>query len=109
MIITRTPYRISFFGGGTDFPYWYKKYGSTIISSSIDAFCYVTIRKLLPFYGNDYRISWSKIEEVNDIKNISSSPTYPCTHITVEKLMKDGIPVIFHAVLHNYNNNCYFA
>ena len=70
MIITRCPYRVSFFGGGTDFPYWYKKYGSTIISSSIDAFCYVTIRKLLPFYGNDYRISWSKIEEVNDIKNI---------------------------------------
>ncbi len=70
MIITRCPYRVSFFGGGTDFPFWYKKKGSTIISSSIDAFCYVTIRKLLPFYGNDYRISWSKIEEVNDIKNI---------------------------------------
>ena len=70
MIITRCPYRVSFFGGGTDFPFWYKNNGSTIISSSIDAFCYVTIRKLLPFYGNNYRISWSKIEEVNDIENI---------------------------------------
>ena len=70
MLITRCPYRVSFFGGGTDFPFWYKNNGSVIISCSIDAFCYVTIRKLLPFYGNNYRISWSQIEEVNDIKNI---------------------------------------
>ena len=70
MIITSCPYRVSFFGGGTDFPEWYSKYGSNIISCSIDAFCYVTIRKLLPFYGKNYRISWSRIEEVNNINSI---------------------------------------
>jgi len=70
MIITSCPYRVSFFGGGTDFKGWYSEYKSNIISCSIDAFCYVTIRKLLPFYGNKYRISWSKIEEVNNIEDI---------------------------------------
>ena len=70
MIITRCPYRVSFFGGGTDFPSWYKEKGCRIISSSIDAFCYITIRRLLPFYGNNYRISWSEIEEVNKIEKI---------------------------------------
>ena len=71
MIITNCPYRVSFFGGGTDFPNWYNEKGCNIISCSIDAFCYVTIRKLLPFYGNNYRISWSEIEEVNNIKSIN--------------------------------------
>ena len=70
MIITSCPYRVSFFGGGTDFKGWYSQKRSNIISCSIDAFCYVTIRKLLPFYGNKYRISWSKIEEVNNIEDI---------------------------------------
>ena len=70
MIITRCPYRVSFFGGGTDFPSWYMKKGCNIVTSSIDAYCYITIRKLLPFYGNNYRISWSEIEQVNDIKRI---------------------------------------
>ena len=70
MLITNCPYRVSFFGGGTDFPNWYKKNGCNIISCSIDAFCYVTIRKLLPFYGNNYRVSWSEIEEVNNINSI---------------------------------------
>ena len=70
MIITNCPYRVSFFGGGTDFPNWYSKKGCNIISCSIDAFCYVTIRKLLPFYGNKYRVSWSEIEEVNNVNFI---------------------------------------
>ncbi len=70
MIITRCPYRVSFFGGGTDFPDWYKKYSCNIVTCSIDAYCYITIRKLLPFYGNNYRVSWSEIEEVNEIQKI---------------------------------------
>ena len=70
MIITRCPYRVSFFGGGTDFPGWYKKKGCNIISASINAYCYITIRKLLPFYGSNYRISWSQIEEVKNIEKI---------------------------------------
>ncbi len=70
MIITRCPYRVSFFGGGTDFPNWYKNNGCNIVTCSIDAYCYITIRKLLPFYGKNYRVSWSEIEEVNEIQKI---------------------------------------
>ncbi len=70
MIITNCPYRVSFFGGGTDFKNWYSTKGANIISCSINSFCYITIRKLLPFYGNKYRISWSNIEEVNNINLI---------------------------------------
>ena len=70
MIITSCPFRVSFFGGGTDFKSWYSQHGSNIISCSIDAYCYVTIRKLLPFYGNKYRISWSNIEESNKIESL---------------------------------------
>ena len=63
MKITSCPYRVSFFGGGTDFKGWYSQNRSNIISCSIDAFCYVTIRKLLPFYGNKYRVPEIKLLE----------------------------------------------
>mgnify|MGYP001257651429 CR=1 FL=1 len=46
MIITKTPYRISFFGGGTDFPEWYKEHGGSVISSTIDKHSYIILRKL---------------------------------------------------------------
>ena len=90
MIITRCPYRVSFFGGGTDFPYWYEHNGSNIISTSINAFCYVTVRKLLPYYGNKYRVSWSKIEEVNDPKLIK----HPAVKGALEFLnIKNGLEI----------------
>ncbi|MFN5360571.1 MAG: kinase, partial [Bacteroidota bacterium] len=43
MIITKTPYRVSFFGGGTDFPLWYRKHGGSVISTAINQFCYVSV------------------------------------------------------------------
>ncbi len=90
MIITKCPYRVSFFGGGTDFPSWYKERGSNIVSCSIDAFCYITIRKLLPFYGNNYRISWSEIEVVNNIKKIK----HPAIKGALNYLeIKDGLEI----------------
>ena len=49
MIISRTPFRISFFGGGTDFPKWYNKYGGKVISSTINKYCYISVRHLPPF------------------------------------------------------------
>ena len=90
MIITRCPYRVSFFGGGTDFPSWYREKGCNIVTSSIDAYCYITIRKLLPFYGNEYRISWSKIEEVKDIKKIE----HPAIKVALEFFkIKNGLEI----------------
>ena len=64
MIITKTPYRISFFGGGSDYPSWYMKNGGKVISSTIDKYIYISCRNLPPFFEHKHRIVWSKIEMV---------------------------------------------
>jgi D-glycero-alpha-D-manno-heptose-7-phosphate kinase len=70
VIITKTPYRISLFGGGTDHPSWYKKHGGEVISFAIDKYCYISTRILPPFFDHKYRIAYSKVETVNDFKKI---------------------------------------
>lgn len=70
MIITKTPYRISFFGGGSDYPVWYRKNGGKVLSSTINKHIYITCRFLPEFFSHNYRIVWSKIENVKQIKNI---------------------------------------
>ncbi len=62
MIISRTPFRISFFGGGSDYPVWYLRYGGAVLSTAIDKFCYLTCRYLPPFFEHKFRILYSKIE-----------------------------------------------
>lgn len=64
MIISRTPFRISFFGGGTDYPAWYLKHGGKVLSTTINKYTYVTCRWLPPFFPHKYRIAYSKIEDV---------------------------------------------
>jgi len=64
MIISRTPYRISFFGGGTDYPVWYRKNGGAVLSTTIDKYCYITVRYLPPFFEHKHRIVYGKIENV---------------------------------------------
>lgn len=64
MIISRTPFRISFFGGGTDYPAWYQKNSGAVLSTSIDKYCYITIRYLPPFFEHKHRIVYSLIESV---------------------------------------------
>lgn len=70
MIISRTPYRISFFGGGTDYPEWYGDNGGICISTSINHYCYISCKPLSPFFPYKSRIVWSKIEQVLDNKDI---------------------------------------
>lgn len=70
MIISRTPYRISFFGGGTDYPRWYQQHGASVISTTINHYCYLHCRILPPFFDHKSRIVWSKIEEVIDHADI---------------------------------------
>lgn len=70
MIITRTPFRISFFGGGTDYPAWYRQYGGRVLSTSIDKYCHISVRYLPPFFDHKYRIVYSKIENVVHIDEI---------------------------------------
>jgi D-glycero-alpha-D-manno-heptose-7-phosphate kinase len=64
MIISRTPFRISFFGGGTDYPAWYLKEGGAVLSTTIDKYCFITCRRLPPFFETRHRIVWSRIETV---------------------------------------------
>lgn len=71
MIITRTPFRISFFGGGTDFPDWYREHGGAVLSTTIDKYCYVHCRKLPPFFDYKHKIVFfSKQEAINEIDEI---------------------------------------
>ena len=74
MIISKTPYRISFFGGGTDYPSWYKKNGGAVISSTIDKYIYISCRTLPPFFKHKYRIVWSHIETVKELNQIKHKP-----------------------------------
>jgi D-glycero-alpha-D-manno-heptose-7-phosphate kinase len=70
LIISKTPYRISFFGGGTDYPIWYKKFGGEVISTSINKYIYLSVRDLPPFFKHKYRIVYSKTEIANNLKSI---------------------------------------
>ena len=70
MIISKTPYRVSFFGGGTDYPQWYLKEEGAVLSTTIDKYCYITCRVLPPFYETKYRVIWSHIENVSTISEI---------------------------------------
>ena len=70
MIISKTPYRISFFGGGSDYPSWYLKNGGAVLSSTIDKYIYISCRDLPQFFKHKYRIVWSQIETVQNINQI---------------------------------------
>jgi D-glycero-alpha-D-manno-heptose-7-phosphate kinase len=70
MIIVKTPYRVSLFGGGSDFPVWYQKNGGEILAFAINKYSYLTARELPPFFNHTYRLSYSKIEEVSLVDSI---------------------------------------
>lgn len=70
MIITSTPFRISFFGGGTDYPVWYRENGGMVLATTIDKYCHISCRHLPPFFEHKHRIVYSQIENVTDIDSI---------------------------------------
>lgn len=70
MIITRTPFRISFFGGGTDFPDWYKENNGAVLSTTINRYCYISCRRLPNFHDCKHRIVYSVIENVKKLDEI---------------------------------------
>jgi len=70
VIITKTPYRISFFGGGTDHPAWYREHKGRVLATTFDKYCYISIRPLPQFFDHKYRVVYSKIESVNAINEI---------------------------------------
>ena len=70
MIISKTPFRISLFGGGTDYPSWYRDNGGSVLATAIDKYCYISCRHLPPFFEHKHRIVYGKVESVKDIEEI---------------------------------------
>ncbi|TSC82490.1 MAG: D-glycero-alpha-D-manno-heptose-7-phosphate kinase [Parcubacteria group bacterium Gr01-1014_20] len=90
MIITRTPFRISFFGGGTDYPAWYEDNGGAVLSASINNYCYITCRYLPPFFDHKHRLVWSRIEAVKHLDEIQ----HPTARETLKFLnVKKGVEI----------------
>ena len=96
MIITKTPYRISFFGGGSDYPSWYKKNGGAVLSSTIDKHIYITCRFSPGYFKQKYRIVWRKIENVKKINEINHKAVrYLLKHLNI----KDGLEIHYYGDL----------
>lgn len=70
MIITRTPFRVSLFGGGSDYPAWYARHGGSVLGFAINRYCYISVRRLPPFFEHKHRIVYSFIENVKEITEI---------------------------------------
>lgn len=70
MVITKTPFRMSFFGGGTDMEKFFRENGGTVISTTIDKYCYVTVRHLPRFFHYSTELAYSKMERVNEVGDI---------------------------------------
>jgi len=90
MVITRTPFRISFFGGGTDYPLWYRQNKGAVLTTTIDKYCYISVRHLPPFFEHKHRVVYSLIENVKDIKEIK----HPAVRAILEYVdVKEGVEI----------------
>jgi len=96
MIISRTPFRISFFGGGTDYPVWYEKNGGQVISATINKYCFITVRHLPPFFKYKHRIRYYQHEETTSIDQIKHPSVRECLkYLKIDK----GIEIVHNADL----------
>lgn len=90
MIISRTPYRLSLFGGGTDFPEWFHQHGGAVLTTTISRYCYVSLRRLPPFFEHRNRVVYSKVETVQDIDKIK----HPVVRSVLEhEELRDGVEI----------------
>jgi D-glycero-alpha-D-manno-heptose-7-phosphate kinase len=93
MVITKTPLRISFFGGGTDYPTWVKEHGGAVLSTSVDKYSYINVLRLPPFFPHKTKVVWSRIEEVQDHDEIA----HPSVRETLRFLnFTDGVSVHYN-------------
>jgi len=96
MIISRTPFRISFFGGGTDYPIWYEKHGGRVISATINKYCFITARYLPPFFKYKHRIRYYQHEETQKLDKIKHPSVRECAkYLKIDK----GIEIVHNADL----------
>jgi len=92
MVITRTPFRVSFFGGGTDYPGWFHKHGGAVLACGIDKYCYITLRYLPPFFPHRYRIVYSKTESCASVSEIQ----HPAVRAVCQQFFPDRGVEIHH-------------
>src|SRR5437016_1792044 len=90
MIVSRTPFRISFLGGGTDYPEWYRQHGGAVLATTIDKYCYLTCRYLPPFFEHRFRVVYSKIESGQTADDI----THPAVRAVLKFMQQErGVEV----------------
>jgi len=90
MIISRTPFRISFFGGGTDYPVWYRQHGGAVLATTIDKYCYLSCRYLPPFFEHRSRVVYSKVETVKSNDHIE----HPAVRGTLQYMeIQEGVEI----------------
>jgi D-glycero-alpha-D-manno-heptose-7-phosphate kinase len=70
MIISRVPFRVSFFGGGTDYPSWYRRHSGAVISTTINKYCYLSVRRLPPFFDHRIRLAYSQVEHCDHVDKV---------------------------------------
>ncbi|MDH3316268.1 MAG: kinase [Gammaproteobacteria bacterium] len=94
MIISRTPFRVSFFGGGTDYPAWYREHGGAVLSTSINKYSYVTCRYLPPYHDFKYLIRYYKREEAQTVDEIQHPSVRACLKFME---LDGGVDIVHHA------------
>ena len=92
MIISRTPFRVSFFGGGTDYPDWFHEHGGAVLATTIDKYCYISVRELPPFFDHRYRVVYSIVENVKEVGDIA----HPAVRAVLQRLNADKGLEIHH-------------
>lgn len=95
MIIVKTPFRMSFFGGGTDMPDFFNEYGGSVISTSFDKYCYVNVKHLPRFFEYSNELFYSRIERVNDYQDFE----HPAVRNAMQMLKMDKLRITYEADL----------
>ena len=96
MVISKTPYRLSLFGGGTDYPAWFHTNPSKIISAAMQQYCYITVRDVPPFFDYNTIVTYSEIEKVNSLNDIKHPSARECLrYMGVQK----GVSVVYEGDL----------
>lgn len=95
MVITQTPFRMSFFGGGTDFPAFFEEYGGSVISTTFDKYCFVTVSHLPRFFDYKEQITYSKIERKNTVEEIE----HPAVREAMKYLDMHELRMVYEADL----------
>lgn len=95
MLITKAPFRVSFFGGGTDYREYFEEFGGSVLSTSIDKYCYVTLRNLPPLFDFKNQLTYSKIERFNDPSELQ----HPLVKAALQYIPTDRIQISYDADL----------